>query len=203
MSEIAYASAAHRRPPPRRGRSSSPSSAAWPVRSRKTSSSVGRRTAMSSMPIAGLVEPRAPPRRSSPRRWRDAARAAMPSSQTRPLVGDRPRARRSPLRLGRRSSTDVEPVAADLVLELVGRALGDHAARGRSRRCGRRGGRPRRGTAWSAAPWCRRRRASSIISQRPRRLRGSRPVVGSSRNSTGGRATSAAARSSRRRMPPE
>ena len=41
---------------------------------------------------------------------------------------------------------------------------------------------------------------------RPRarcRLRMSSPVVGSSRNRTGGRATSAAARSSRRRMPPE
>ena len=44
---------------------------------------------------------------------------------------------------------------------------------------------------------------SSIVSHRPSRLRGSRPVVGSSRNSTGGRKTSAAARSSRRRMPPE
>ena len=35
------------------------------------------------------------------------------------------------------------------------------------------------------------------------RLRGSSPVVGSSRKMTGGLATSAAARSSRRRMPPE
>ena len=34
------------------------------------------------------------------------------------------------------------------------------------------------------------------------RLRGSRPVVGSSRKSTGGAATRLAARSSRRRMPP-
>ena len=44
---------------------------------------------------------------------------------------------------------------------------------------------------------------ASIVSHSPIRLRGSRPVVGSSRNSTGGRATSAAARSSLRRMPPE
>src|SRR4029453_2079196 len=36
-----------------------------------------------------------------------------------------------------------------------------------------------------------------------RRLTGSSPVVGSSRNSTGGRVTRLAARSSRRRMPPE
>ncbi len=43
----------------------------------------------------------------------------------------------------------------------------------------------------------------SIVSHREIRLRGSSPVVGSSRNSTGGLATSAAARSSRRRMPPE
>ena len=45
--------------------------------------------------------------------------------------------------------------------------------------------------------------SSSIASHRSIRERGSRPVVGSSRNSTGGLATSAAARSSRRRMPPE
>ena len=44
---------------------------------------------------------------------------------------------------------------------------------------------------------------SSIVSHSARRLRGSSPVVGSSRKSTGGRATRAAARSSRRRMPPE
>ncbi len=43
----------------------------------------------------------------------------------------------------------------------------------------------------------------SMTSHRLRRLRGSRPVVGSSRNRTGGLATSAAARSRRRRMPPE
>ncbi len=43
----------------------------------------------------------------------------------------------------------------------------------------------------------------SIVSQRPMRLRGSSPVVGSSRKRTGGRATSAAARSRRRRIPPE
>ena len=43
----------------------------------------------------------------------------------------------------------------------------------------------------------------SIVSHIPSRLRGSRPVVGSSRKTTGGLATSAAARSRRRRMPPE
>ena len=40
-------------------------------------------------------------------------------------------------------------------------------------------------------------------SQTVRRLAGSRPVVGSSRNSTSGWWTSADARSSRRRIPPE
>ena len=46
-------------------------------------------------------------------------------------------------------------------------------------------------------------RISRIISHRLRRLRGSSPEVGSSRNITFGRATSDAARSRRRRMPPE
>ena len=45
--------------------------------------------------------------------------------------------------------------------------------------------------------------SSSMTCHRSDRLAGSRPVVGSSRNSTGGRWTRAAARSSRRRMPPE
>ena len=44
---------------------------------------------------------------------------------------------------------------------------------------------------------------SRSICHRSSRLRGSRPVVGSSRNSTVGYATTHAARSSRRRMPPE
>src|SRR5512132_306310 len=45
--------------------------------------------------------------------------------------------------------------------------------------------------------------SSRITAHRPLRLRGSSPVVGSSRNSTGGRPTRLAARSRRRRMPPE
>ena len=47
------------------------------------------------------------------------------------------------------------------------------------------------------------RTRSRSMSHRSPRLRGSRPVVGSSRNSTSGAATRLAARSSRRRMPPE
>jgi len=45
--------------------------------------------------------------------------------------------------------------------------------------------------------------SSRITAHSPLRLRGSRPVVGSSRNSTGGWPTRLAARSRRRRMPPE
>ena len=45
--------------------------------------------------------------------------------------------------------------------------------------------------------------SSLIMSQSPLRLCRSSPVVGSSRNSTGGRGTSAAATSRRRRIPPE
>ena len=48
--------------------------------------------------------------------------------------------------------------AADARLELVGRALGDHAAVVDRPRCGRPAGRPPRGTASSAARSCRRRR---------------------------------------------
>ena len=44
---------------------------------------------------------------------------------------------------------------------------------------------------------------SRMTSQSPSRACGSRPVVGSSRNSTGGLITSAPARSTRRRIPPE
>ena len=61
-------------------------------------------------------------------------------------------------------------------------------SRGRSRRSCRRAGRPPPGTAWSAAPSS--RTASSLDGlPQPSRLRGSRPVVGSSRNSTAGSTT--------------
>ena len=97
---------------------------------------------------------------------------------------------------------DVEPLAADLGLELVRGALGDHAAVvdhhdpvgepvGLVEVLGGEG------TVAPAAA-----RGLDRLHM-PMRLRGSSPVVGSSRNKTGGRATSAAARSSRRRMPPE
>ena len=97
---------------------------------------------------------------------------------------------------------DLDQLAADLLLELLGGtasdglALVDHddvvgqpvgfveVLRGQQR------GRP---TATS----------SSISAHTDWRLRGSRPVVGSSKNRTEGRAIRLMAMSSRRRMPPE
>ena len=75
--------------------------------------------------------------------------------------------------------------------------------RGRSPRSGRRAGRPRRGTAWSAARSCRAPTSARTMSHTWLRLRGSRPVVGSSRKSRSGVMTMLAAMSMRRRMPPE
>ena len=101
------------------------------------------------------------------------------------------------------SRRHLQPLAADAVLELVGGALGDQRAVVDHRdRVGEPvglievlGGQQHRRAVGDAAPRSPPRGA--------RRLRGSRPVVGSSRNSTGGCATRAAARSRRRRMPPE
>ncbi len=64
-------------------------------------------------------------------------------------------------------------------------------------------GRPRRGTGWSAG-WCDPSATRSrIVSHIWPRVRGSRPVVGSSRKISGGLVIRLAARSRRRRMPPE
>ena len=75
--------------------------------------------------------------------------------------------------------------------------------RGRSPRSGRRAGRPPRGTGWSAGASSPRATSSRTIAQIWLRLRGSRPVVGSSRNRIRGRVSRLDARSSRRRIPPE
>ena len=104
-------------------------SAAWPVSVRKTSSSVGRRSAMSSMPIPASSRRRTAsaitPRRSA---QRHAQRAVLDERRRRPRSA---RALRSAARRARVVEADLEPVAADLRLELVGRALGDHAGPGR------------------------------------------------------------------------
>ena len=163
------------------------SSAAWPVSVRNTSSSVGRRSAMSSIADARVVEPahRLGDRAACAR---GPARCTTPSSTLGALVGHRARARRSPRSASAPSSSaHLEALAADPVLELVGGALGDHAAVvddddlvgepvGLLEVLGRQ---QHRRAGGDAAP-----RSSPTCSSR---LRGSRPVVGSSRNSTGGR----------------
>ena len=112
---------------------------------------------MSSTRDAGVVEPAHRLDDRAVRRARPAA-ARAPSSSTAARVAIGASAATAASRLRRRRQVDLQPLAADAVLELVGRAVGDHACRGRSRRCGRRAGRPRRGTASSAAPSFRRRR---------------------------------------------
>ena len=103
------------------------SSAAWPVSARNTSSSVGRRS-------AEVVDVRRPPRRAGARPRRSRPRAGAPVTRTRPSsaaggssdIG----ASASRAALGRRrvGEPDLQPLAADAVLELVRRALGDHLA---------------------------------------------------------------------------
>ena len=153
---------------------------------RNTSSSVGPAQREVVDADAGLVEP-------AHRLDDRAARAGAPAARTsRPVdaAAARRTSARAPATAARRRArvgeVDLEALAADAVLELVGRALGDHAAVVDHRDRGRPGGRPRRGTGWSAARSCPRRRAPRSSSHSSRRLRGSRPVVGSSRNSTGG-----------------
>ena len=186
--------------PPRRSRSSS--SAAWPVSVEEDvverrpaqrdvvdpdPGSPSRRTTSTSCVRAAVGRDRDPPRVLVDRG------AAVGREQ---LV---PRARSS----CRLVDDDLDALAADLRLELVGRAAGDDPARGRRPRSRRRARRPPRGTASSGA------------ASRPRApARGSRPTSrggcagrgrSSARRGRGacGRPISALARSSRRRMPPE
>ena len=112
-------------------------------RSRCPASS-SRRTASAIAPRRSRDRDRAPCRRG---------RRGAPSAIRASDVDRRRRHRR------RASSADLEPVAADPLLQLGGACPRRSWRRGRSPRSGRRGGRPRRGTGWSAAPSCRRRRA--------------------------------------------
>ena len=115
-------------PPPRGLLGAGSSSAAWPVSAMNTSSSVGRCSAMSSMPT-----PASSSRRTAsaitPERSRTGHAARCRRRSVGPLGGhlgqrgDR-RARRRPSS----SSVHLEPLAADAVLELVRGALGDHGA---------------------------------------------------------------------------
>ena len=99
--------------------------------------------------------------------------------------------------------TDVEPVAAERRLaQRIRRPGGDHPAVVDPPRPGRPAGRPRPGTGWSAARWSRRRPAPGRPPQTSLRPRGSSPVVGSSRNSTGGAGIQAGRQVEPRRIRP-
>ena len=106
------------------------------------------------------------------------------------LTADAERAARAPLRRRPRcvgsAQPDVQGAGADRRLQLAAGALGDHPAVVDDGDAGRPAGRPRRGTAWSAARWCRSATSARTISHTWLRLRGSRPVVGSSRKSSSG-----------------
>ncbi|CAM5477570.1 hypothetical protein SBADM41S_11376 [Streptomyces badius] len=97
---------------------------------------------------------------------------------------------------------DLDTLAAGAGLELVGGATGDDPAMvDDAMSCARRSASSRYCVVSSrVVPPATR---PSITSHSSCRLRGSRPVVGSSMNMTGGETTSAAARLSRRRIPPE
>ena len=169
-----------------------------------TSSSVGRR-------IDDVVDRRPPRRRAArtasaivPRALAHRRRARRPSSSIGRAVGRSRRARRSRARRRRASarrdaraarrrrwslsSSDV-PSAITLPWSITTIRSARRSAS--SRYCV---------VSSTVVP---RRDARLDRLPHARRLRGSSPVVGSSRNRTGGRHTSAAARSSRRRMPPE
>ena len=108
-------------PPPRPR-----SSAAWPVSEMKTSSSVGRRSAMSSIPT-----PAASSRRTAsaitPERPRTGTRTTPSSSDGRSAAISASAAI-ARVGVGAGLERDLESLAADAVLELVRRALGDHVA---------------------------------------------------------------------------
>ena len=112
------------RPPPSRARCLG--SAWWPVRARKTSSSVGRRTATSSATsfassrrrTASMIAP-------LPRSTGMRTVAAVDLRQLARHAAERPRRLE---RLGLVGQVDLEALAADAVLELVGGAVGDHLA---------------------------------------------------------------------------
>ena len=182
--------------------SAAAASVPWPVRARNTSSSVGfctrhRGDADPGLPQGdqhlggpvGVGERDVEPARL--RRERPARPAAPAVRRTRRCRGRRGR----PAAAGGSSC----PPTTSARRGCPRRPCGP----GRSPRCDPRAGRPRPGTAWSAAPCSRRRRATRIVSHIWPRVRGSRPVVGSSRKISGGRVIRLAARSSRRRMPPE
>ena len=103
----------------------------WPVRVRKTSSRVGRRSPTSSTadPLrrrAGAARRRAPRRRRTTGTSSD--RACCSSTVTSPTAS-RPSSSRAAARMSAvLGDDDLQPLAADLRLQLVGGALRDHLA---------------------------------------------------------------------------
>ena len=176
----------------------------WPVRSRKTSSSVGRRSAMSSTATPRSSRARTAASRlfvAGVDRRRPRVRVAVVDPWR---LGAEPReGGRDGGEVGGVAGVDLDDVAPGLALQLARCARGDHAAVvDDDDLAGELVGLVevlRREQHVGAARATRARMASHSSM----RLRGSRPVVGSSSSSRRGEPTRLAPRSSRRRMPPE
>src|SRR6266511_200101 len=179
------------------------SSATWPVSDRKTSSRVGRRSPMSAMcTLASAKRSRTRLRTSAPPLTTAAVSVRIPSSTWTSSWQSPPRITRAFWRsaASERTTSTRSPPTWAFSVSAVPWAIT----------------RPWSMTTMSSAsrsassmycvvsstvdpPWT----SSWMVPHIWTRLRGSSPVVGSSRNRTSGLATSAAARSRRRRMPPE
>ena len=179
------------------------SSAAWPVSVRNTSSSVGRRTHEVIDIDAGLPPSRRTastmlPLRETAAGSRTTWSSALGGSSS--AIGASARTAASTSAAGSSVTSSRSPptwrLSSSEVPFAITRPWSITAISSASRSASSR--------YWVVRSTVRpSRTSSSITSHNDRRLRGSSPVVGSSRNRTGGRATSASARSSRRRIPPE
>src|SRR5699024_2611990 len=175
-------------------------SALRPVRDRNTSSRLGRWSPMSSSSMPASVNAAAIPasaetpsdgaviRRASRSTWRSAIRAARMSTARSTSSGRETVTTRLAAPERSLSSSGVPSAMTPPWSITITRSANWSAS---SRYCV---------VSSSVVPS---RTRSRSTSQSSLRERGSSPVVGSSRNSTGGAATRLAARSSRRRMPPE
>ena len=174
------------------------SSAAWPVRAKNTSSSVDCRAATSST-------------RCRPHRAGEPPRGRCPRVRRRhhddPLVDGRAR-RRAPVRAlspsGIADSAKVSSMRSPPTCSLSSCGVPGAMTEPWSMTTTSSASRSASSRYWVVSrvvvpPGT----SSSMRSHTPSRLRGSRPVVGSSRKSTDGRAMRLMAMSSRRRMPPE
>ena len=149
------------------------------VSSRKTSSRVGRRSVMSSASSPSSRTTAA----SAAIRSRTGALTRRASASTSALVAQhRRRARQRDA--ASRTTTSIQSPPSDAFSAAACRRRS--RARGRPPRSGRRAGRPPRASGWSAARSSPRATSARTAAQTSLRPRGSSPVVGSSRNSTGG-----------------